>query len=107
MMEIHLIGYLIQLYHLSHQIINEIISFMCGISGIISLNGRPIPHAEKRINRMNELLKHRGPDAQGYFISKAVDELWQQHLSGKFNRTHELWNIFMFQAWLSNNQLDN
>ena len=43
---------------------------MCGISGIISLNGRPIPHAEKRINRMNELLKHRGPDAQGYFISK-------------------------------------
>ncbi|MED5339334.1 MAG: asparagine synthase (glutamine-hydrolyzing) [Pseudomonadota bacterium] len=43
---------------------------MCGIAGIISLNGRPIPDVEKRIIRMNKLLKHRGPDAKGYFISK-------------------------------------
>ena len=43
---------------------------MCGIAGIISLTGRPIPGIEKRIRRMNKLLKHRGPDAKGYFISK-------------------------------------
>jgi asparagine synthase (glutamine-hydrolyzing) len=24
---------------------------------------------------------------------------WQQHLSGKYNWQHELWNVLMFQAW--------
>jgi asparagine synthase (glutamine-hydrolysing) len=40
----------------------------------------------------------------GYFNAQAVDEMWQQHLSGRFNHTHELWNILMFQSWLENNK---
>jgi asparagine synthase (glutamine-hydrolysing) len=42
---------------------------MCGIAGIISLSGRPIPDAHKRVAEMNRLLHHRGPDGQGVFVS--------------------------------------
>jgi asparagine synthase (glutamine-hydrolysing) len=43
---------------------------MCGIAGIISLNGKKIFNLEKRLKLMSKLLKHRGPDDSGYFISK-------------------------------------
>ena len=39
---------------------------------------------------------------EGYFNARPVGEMWHQHLSGRFSRTHELWNILMFQAWLDN-----
>ena len=42
---------------------------MCGIAGIFSLNGQPVRDAENRIRRMTSLLKHRGPDSQGIYIS--------------------------------------
>ena len=35
---------------------------MCGISGILSLNGKPIENIENRIKSMTKLLHHRGPD---------------------------------------------
>ncbi len=38
---------------------------MCGITGILSLSGRPIVDAEARIRRMTNYLHHRGPDANG------------------------------------------
>ena len=43
---------------------------MCGLAGILSLSGRPIVDAERRIHAMNDLLKHRGPDAQGIIVSE-------------------------------------
>lgn len=30
----------------------------------------------------------------------AVEALWRQHLSGRFNHGLALWNVLMFQAWL-------
>jgi len=39
---------------------------MCGINGIVGLNG--INDIEKRISKMNDSIKHRGPDACGYKI---------------------------------------
>jgi len=38
---------------------------MCGISGVISLNRTPISGLERRLEAMNTLLAHRGPDGQG------------------------------------------
>ena len=43
---------------------------MCGISGIISLDGKQINNLEKKIKLMTQLLRHRGPDQEGIFISK-------------------------------------
>ena len=43
--------------------------FMCGISGIISLDGSPIKSLEKRIEVMTDCLHHRGPDQSGIYLS--------------------------------------
>ena len=42
---------------------------MCGIAGIFSISGKPIQNAEERIQRMTMILKHRGPDNQGIYVS--------------------------------------
>ena len=42
---------------------------MCGISGILSLNGKPIDNLDNKISLMTKLLHHRGPDQEGTFIS--------------------------------------
>jgi len=42
---------------------------MCGISGIVSLSGKPIEDARRRLQIMNRLLTHRGPDGSGIYIS--------------------------------------
>lgn len=39
---------------------------MCGIAGIISLKGNK--HLSKQILQMNNAIKHRGPDDEGYFL---------------------------------------
>ncbi len=38
---------------------------MCGIAGIIALSHQPIPNLENRLEVMNHLQRHRGPDGQG------------------------------------------
>lgn len=43
---------------------------MCGICGIVHSNNKPVRRS--RLNKMNTSLKHRGPDSQGFFISKNV-----------------------------------
>ncbi len=48
-----------------------------------------------------ELINNKRIEKEPYFNSEDVFEMWQQHLSGKFDHTHQLWNILMFQAWLS------
>jgi len=43
---------------------------MCGIAGIVSLNGAPVRRAE--IEAMCSTLVHRGPDEDGFFITSKV-----------------------------------
>lgn len=38
---------------------------MCGIAGMVSLPGQPIPDLERRLAVMSRLLEHRGPDGEG------------------------------------------
>ena len=35
---------------------------MCGIAGVVSLSGKPVPGLEASLDVMNSLLSHRGPD---------------------------------------------
>ena len=68
--------------------------------------GFSVPVGEWIKNSMREwtesLINPKRLKEEGYYYEKAVDKMWKQHLSGRFNHTHELWNILMFQAWLSN-----
>ena len=41
---------------------------------------------------------------EGFFKGSLVQELWQEHLSGKHNHQILLWNVLMFQAWLEGEQ---
>jgi asparagine synthase (glutamine-hydrolysing) len=41
---------------------------------------------------------------EGFFKVSLVQELWQEHLSGKHNHQDLLWNVLMFQAWLEGEQ---
>jgi len=43
---------------------------MCGIAGILSLSNKKI--FEKELKLMNETAKHRGPDAEGYFLEDNI-----------------------------------
>jgi asparagine synthase (glutamine-hydrolysing) len=43
---------------------------MCGISGIFNLNGEPVSHQE--IKSMTQMLAHRGPDGDGYFLDGSI-----------------------------------
>ena len=44
---------------------------MCGITGIISLNGQPVSLNELR--NMTNSISHRGPDHEGSWIEKTLD----------------------------------
>jgi|tagenome__1003787_1003787.scaffolds.fasta_scaffold20949839_2 asparagine synthase (glutamine-hydrolysing) len=41
---------------------------MCGICGVIDLRGSPVPDLERRLEVMNDLLAHRGPDEAGIWV---------------------------------------
>ncbi len=41
---------------------------------------------------------------QGFLDPHQVHGLWQQHLTGRFDRSLHLWNLLMFQAWLAAQQ---
>jgi asparagine synthase (glutamine-hydrolysing) len=46
------------------------------------------------------LLDESRMQTEGYFHTKPIRQKWQEHLSGKRNHAHLLWNVLMFQAWL-------
>ena len=43
---------------------------MCGICGVINLEGSPVD--SKVLKRMTDAIAHRGPDAEGHFVSGSV-----------------------------------
>ena len=42
---------------------------MCGIAGIVSRSAKPVERGTARVQRMAELLRHRGPDAEGVSVA--------------------------------------
>lgn len=42
---------------------------MCGIAGIVSLDGSPIERLDHKLKVMNALIAHRGPDGQGIWTA--------------------------------------
>ena len=41
---------------------------------------------------------------EGYFIPAPICQKWSEHLSGKRNWQHHLWDVLMFQSWLEENK---
>ena len=37
---------------------------------------------------------------EGFLDERQVAQMWQQHRLGQFDRSQQLWNVLMFQAWL-------
>jgi asparagine synthase (glutamine-hydrolysing) len=50
-----------------------------------------------------ELLDEARIQREGYLHAQPIRQVWQQHLSGKYNHGHKLWPVLMFQAWLEVN----
>lgn len=46
------------------------------------------------------LLNEKRLEEEGYFHPAPIRQKWQEHLSGKRNWQHALWNVLMFQSWL-------
>lgn len=41
---------------------------------------------------------------EGFFNPAPIRQKWAEHLSGKRNWQHHLWDVLMFQAWLESNK---
>src|SRR5262249_31461320 len=42
---------------------------MCGIAGIVQIQGHPVPDLQRRLQLQSALLAHRGPDGSGTWVS--------------------------------------
>jgi len=47
-----------------------------------------------------ELLSEERLTLEGYLNPAPIRKKWKEHLSGKRNWQHQLWNVLMFQSWL-------
>jgi asparagine synthase (glutamine-hydrolysing) len=50
------------------------------------------------------LLNEKRLITEGFFNPIPIRQKWDEHLTRKNNWQHYLWDILMFQAWLSSNQ---
>ena len=48
----------------------------------------------------DELLHPDRLQHEGYLRPEPISQLWQQHLSGRYDHTTKLWTVLMWQAWL-------
>ncbi len=46
-----------------------------------------------------ELLDPSRLQAEGYFRPEPIQNVWKEHLSGRYDHTPKLWAILMFQSW--------
>ena len=44
---------------------------MCGITGFVRNDGKPVDEA--LLARMNEAIRHRGPDEDGFYVNGSAD----------------------------------
>jgi asparagine synthase (glutamine-hydrolysing) len=51
-----------------------------------------------------ELLDEGRLRREGYFHPASIREKWDEHVSGRRNWQYWLWNVLMFQSWLSTKQ---
>jgi asparagine synthase (glutamine-hydrolysing) len=51
------------------------------------------------------LLDEKHLDEGGYFNAAPIRKKWAEHLSGKRNWQHHLWDVLMFQAWAEEKKL--
>jgi asparagine synthase (glutamine-hydrolysing) len=47
-----------------------------------------------------DLLSEKMLQGQDYLNAKLVRTKWSEHLSGRFDHSHQLWDVLMFQSWL-------
>lgn len=52
---------------------------------------------------VENLIDERRLKKEGFFNPAPIRKAWIEHISGKQNRSSQLWNILMFQAWLEKN----
>lgn len=43
--------------------------------------------------------------SEGFFDARKISIMWNQHLSGSYDRSPYLWNVLMFQAWNATSSL--
>ncbi|WP_259781256.1 asparagine synthase (glutamine-hydrolyzing) [Aestuariispira ectoiniformans] len=46
---------------------------MCGVAGIVNLNNGFVPNLENKLNVMNQLIVHRGPDGAGTWMAQEAN----------------------------------
>lgn len=56
------------------------------------------------INWAEDLLDETRLREEGFFDPLPIRKKWEEHLSGRRNWQHCLWNVLMFQEWLGKNQ---
>lgn len=53
-----------------------------------------------------ELLDESRMRSEGFFTPEPIRRKWHEHLSGRRNWQHHLWDVLMFQAWLRHSTHD-
>lgn len=51
------------------------------------------------------LLDEKNIRRQGYLNATVVNKIWTEHLSGKKNWQYQLWDILIFQLWISSEEM--